>query len=148
MSRPRLFDTKNFEGCRDWDQPRLSKSCPIFPDFSFMGFLSCIWWYCWFGQMFCLGLVFFRPFDTQLYWFFGHLISWLKILGWSFHFVFWFPMCLDCVTCSWHYIAARYRVLKSVYSTCQHSFTYYRWKSFNEIFIKLKIPPTVYNPVQ
>ena len=27
MSRPRLFETKKFGGCRDRDQPRLSKSC-------------------------------------------------------------------------------------------------------------------------
>ena len=27
MSRPKLFETKKFGGCRDQDQPRLSKSC-------------------------------------------------------------------------------------------------------------------------
>ena len=27
LSRPRLFETKKFKGCRDRDRPRLSKSC-------------------------------------------------------------------------------------------------------------------------
>ena len=37
MSRPRLFETKKFGGCRNWDQPRLSKSCW---DWDFIGSLA------------------------------------------------------------------------------------------------------------